>query len=154
MESTKSYQLLNEKLMTTFIGFAMFKGSFLFPLLNDVVEKIIPAGIPQFLKKFHVCMRCLRKPPEDPSGPSVLSMDDLEFGFIICLVASAISSIFFVIEFLIWPRENKKRRKNEIKKGKCAKIHPIDLETTPSEILSCAKNYQEIYKKFRIKSRS
>lgn len=69
---------LDEKLMTTFRALGMSKNSFLFPLLYDVTERLIPTGIVMHLRKLHTWI-IYRKTGnvEEPSGPSVLSMDDL-----------------------------------------------------------------------------
>jgi hypothetical protein len=89
----------------------------------------------------------------DEEGPSVLSMDDLMFGFVICFVASGISFVFFVAEFLLWPRENKNRRRREIKKAKCAKVFPVDFEpgTKVRGYLKKNKNFEKVYEQFRVK---
>lgn len=75
------------------------------------------------------------------------------FGFVIWLGACGISSIFFIGEFLFWPLKNRKMRRNEIKKAKCAKVHPINPEQSASQTLNNAKHCEKILKKFRVKQK-
>jgi len=74
--------------------------SFIFENLNNMFERIIPVGIPMYLENYHTWM--LYKKYESVSGkdPTVLTLDDLGFGFILWLGACGISIFGFFMEIL------------------------------------------------------
>ncbi|KAL7015192.1 hypothetical protein ACKWTF_016332 [Chironomus riparius] len=87
--------------MNTIPGaFAMTKNSILYPYFEDVMEKLIPSGIPQYLPDFHAFLLYGNYKNLDMETLKVLTLDDLSFGFILWLIACAISMIGFLIEIV------------------------------------------------------
>ena len=77
------------------------RNSFIYDILNQVLEKIIPAGIPQYLVKYHESNMYKEYVPIVDNSPRVLTVDDLEYGFVLWLGACGISVVGFLLEF-IW----------------------------------------------------
>ena len=77
--------------------------SFLYKTLNQILEKMIPAGIPQYLVKFHESNLFGTFVASVASGPSVLTIEDLAHGFVLWLGACGVSFIAFFLE-LMWFR--------------------------------------------------
>jgi len=76
--------------------------SFIYKHLNLILEKLIPAGIPQHLYELHKFMLFKKYEPIMDSGPKVLTIDDLSFGFVLWLGACGISVAGFVLEMLMF----------------------------------------------------
>lgn len=91
---------LKETLFSDNVGLVMPPNQYLYWLIEETLQKIIPTGIPQHIKNFHleVCY-----PPKDVEevGPQVLTIDDLNYGFVIWIVAIFITLIAFFFEFLM-----------------------------------------------------
>lgn len=69
-------------------------------LVHEVMLRLMPSGIPQYLHKYlmEFEFRPLYAPPKENR---VFSLSDLEFGFIIWLIAIGISIFVFFLE-LLW----------------------------------------------------
>ena len=78
-----------------------YKHSYLYDIFNQVMDKIVPAGIPQYLIKYHEFNMFKVFVPAEPSPVRVLTVQDLEYGFVLWLGACGISSTGFLLE-LIW----------------------------------------------------
>lgn len=89
----------NEKYKVS-CGYQLPKYNFIFQPLNELLKKMIPSGIPQHLYEYvkWFIARPADKEVEDPRR--VLSMFDLEFGFVLFLIAIAASFIVFLWEVL------------------------------------------------------
>jgi hypothetical protein len=83
-------------------GLFTSQNSFIFYPINKILEKIIPAGIPQHLYDLHLLMMFKKYEPVLNSGPKVLTVDDLSFGFVLWLGACGISVAGFVFEILMF----------------------------------------------------
>ena len=96
--------------MNTLSGFLTFRRFlFLEPLLGEVMERIVTAGIPQYFDKFYTDS-FLRKYEEiNENSPKVLTLDDLFFGFSLWLSACGISIVGFLLEILIHSVDQKLR---------------------------------------------
>ncbi|CAG9810542.1 unnamed protein product [Chironomus riparius] len=66
---------------TTLIALLMLRNSFLTEIINDILEKTIPFGIPQYLMDFHHLMLFKHYEKVIVKVPKVLKVDDLGFGF-------------------------------------------------------------------------
>lgn len=98
--------ILMEEIFVTFpVALKLRKNHYLFGIINEVMERIVPSGIPQFLHNFHRWndfLRIMIDPPQKQT--EVLTMNDLGFGFVMWLVACAISTFGFIIEITMWPK--------------------------------------------------
>jgi hypothetical protein len=93
--------ILNQRFFVTSVGLATSNNHFIFPLADDVMQNLISAGIPQHLEKFHIdSILHPYQDDDDAKEPIVLSIDDLNFGFIIWLVTSGVSVAAFIFEIL------------------------------------------------------
>ena len=76
------------------------RNSFLYKTLNEILEKLIPAGIPQYLIKYHEVNLYGSFVPTVVGGPNVLTIEDLTYGFVLWLGACGVSVAAFLIEIL------------------------------------------------------
>lgn len=91
----------DERLITFPMGIIFHRNNFLYRLTEEVMEKVIPAGIPQYLFEFHQWMAIRRKITiNSVKGPRVLTLGDLNFGFEIWLSACGMACVGYVMEIL------------------------------------------------------
>ncbi|KAL7024281.1 hypothetical protein ACKWTF_012972 [Chironomus riparius] len=96
---------LKQKLFSYPIGFITYKNYFMNELIEDTLQLMIPAGIPQYLYEYHRWLKFGRVHVDRKVGPKVLSIDDLSFGFVLWAVACGLSAIVFCVElFGLWLR--------------------------------------------------
>ena len=71
-------------------------------LLEKTMRKLVPAGIPQYIRK--TVYDFLSKFAQSPTakGPKVFSFKDLKFGFVIWLIAISIALAVFIIEIVLF----------------------------------------------------
>ena len=81
-------------------GLGMVKNSFLYPIFDEVMRKLIPSGIPQYLPAFHSQLLYGTFIESGEHLPKILTLDDLAFGFIMWMIACGISVASFVGEML------------------------------------------------------
>lgn len=91
---------IKENLMSYQLGLATSWNSFIFSTAQKAIRQLIPTGIPQEVKKFHL-ENLYHARQDDKRGPNVLRLSDLSFGFLIWLVACGVSSVVFMIEFFV-----------------------------------------------------
>lgn len=95
---------LKERLIGSTIAVGVARNNFLFPLLNEVFDQLISGGIPQHLKKFHderlMYVRRVRAQKNETIKDS-FTMDDLDYGFKIWIITCGVSSLVFLLEFLV-----------------------------------------------------
>ncbi|KAG5671218.1 hypothetical protein PVAND_001427 [Polypedilum vanderplanki] len=91
--------LENERLKKS-IALSVFKNNILQHQMNEVIDRLIPMGILKFLSDYGrwYVNRPVDAEIEDPR--KILSMNDLEFGFVIFLGALAFSIVVFICELL------------------------------------------------------
>ena len=87
-------------------GLGMVKNSILYPIFDEVIRNLIPSGVPQYLRKYHERLLYGIYEELEEKAPKVLTLDDLEFGFIIWLIASGISIAAFLSEIFRFYIEN------------------------------------------------
>jgi hypothetical protein len=104
--SNQSLIELDETLLTTQVGYFFYRNNYMFHLTNRAVGALIPAGIMQNLNEYHFWFTEGKPEAEEDEGPSVLSVTDLSFGFVIWLAACGISTFIFAIE---WSKPRIKR---------------------------------------------
>jgi hypothetical protein len=78
------------------------RNSFIYDVLNEVLEKLVPAGIPQYLDRFHIESLFKNYNPFIDSSPKVLKVADLSFGFVLWLTACGVSTCGFLAEKLMF----------------------------------------------------
>lgn len=79
-------------------SFLTVRNSFYYGILNQVLDKIIPTGIPQYLIEYHSFLIYKKHEPIDDSEPRVLTVDDLCFGFVLWLGSCAVAIVGFFFE--------------------------------------------------------
>ena len=87
----------NSQLSVLYTG----KNSFIYNTLNELLEKVVPAGIPQYLVNYHEANLYGKYESFVRYGPTVLTYEDLAHGFMVWLGACGVSFIGFLLE-LIW----------------------------------------------------
>lgn len=131
---------LKQFLMTSLMGLTTFRNNFLFHTVNDVMELILPAGIPQYWYDFHIWSCYKRVTIDMPSDePKVLSFYDLQVGFILWLGACGVSFIVWLIEMLLWPQvknEWTKKSQERIKKDSSVELKVDDRSIRKAEFSS------------------
>lgn len=78
------------------------RNSFLYLKLIEITEKLVPAGIFQYLFKFHESNLYKQFKADESNSPKVLSFDDLAHGFVLWIGACGASTTGFVLEFLVF----------------------------------------------------
>jgi hypothetical protein len=112
---------LDKPFITMPVAMVTFPNHFMFQVINEVMEKIIPAGIPQYWYSLQKWERYIKTRVKIRSLEELksLSLDDDGFGFVIWLVACGVSSAVFLVEMLSWPWVKVKWARNwKIRYGK------------------------------------
>ncbi|XP_070508928.1 uncharacterized protein [Chironomus tepperi] len=81
-------------------SFLTYRNSFIYDILKEILEKIIPAGIPQYLVEYHMEQVYKKYEPIENNEPKVLTVDDLTFGFVVWLGSCGIAVLGFIYEIL------------------------------------------------------
>ncbi|KAL7011826.1 hypothetical protein ACKWTF_014475 [Chironomus riparius] len=74
--------------------------SFMYRTFKDVMERLIPAGIPQHLYEYQELKMFKKYEPENHKNPKVLTVNDLLFGFVLWIGACGMSVVGFMIEII------------------------------------------------------
>lgn len=82
-------------------GACVWKNNHFYWLMEYTFRKIIPAGIPQYIKKSIAESYMKQTFDKNVKIPKVFSFKDLEFGFIIWLASCSMAFVVFLME-LIW----------------------------------------------------
>lgn len=96
----KSKSHLKELLFSDAYGLSMASNSFLFEQTEDILQNLIAGGIPHHLFNYYISYLNRRQAPI-LSGPKVLNIDDLSYGFIIWLVACSFAVLMFILEVFV-----------------------------------------------------
>jgi hypothetical protein len=101
-KKTSLHKIIPELFHTVPIVVELQKECILYELLNDVMRQAIAAGIPQhFWKNEQEVMFNVRpKLRITEDNRRILSLYDLEYGFVVWLIACGISTAVFVVEFV------------------------------------------------------
>jgi hypothetical protein len=92
---------LKEALFTDTVGFVMRRNHFLYWLTEETLRDLINGGIPQYIENFYLEWFNSQASIIDKNDPKILSIDDLNYGFVIWSVAISITLIVFIAEFLM-----------------------------------------------------
>lgn len=90
---------LEEVLYSTSLGFGVPKNCFLFHIIDKVVQDLISTGIMSNIYNQYMDYRYFAPPQKEPK---VLTVDDLEFGFVLWLIAALVSFVMFLSEFFLF----------------------------------------------------
>jgi hypothetical protein len=88
---------LEQNVFCTTLGMALTKNHFFYFLLDKIVQDLSSTGI---MQKFRRDVYSPDKVSLDRKKPKVLSTQDLEFGFVLWLIALTIPTSCFALEFL------------------------------------------------------
>jgi len=97
-----SPKILNQGLYSYQTGIGLLPNHFLYDLTEDVMQRFIPMGIIQYMHEFHKWMNFRTDINKPSNEPTVLTIDDVAFGFYICIGACGVSIIAFIVEILIF----------------------------------------------------
>jgi hypothetical protein len=92
--------LLPETLITKPIGLAIDKNHFLFDLIEDTLQRILAAGIPQHSSEFHKWVLYRRNTASMSSDSKSLTLKDVAIAFNLWFITCGISIFVCVCEFL------------------------------------------------------
>lgn len=92
---------IKKRLMNSNNGISMNPNNFLFHLLSDSIFDLNSGGFPQFLKQLYLHYHLLDSKSPILRGPQVMTVDDLNYGFTIWIIASGVSVLGFFVEFLM-----------------------------------------------------
>lgn len=90
---------LNEVLFRYPMGLELRDGAYIFEIVEETLQLIIPFGIPQHSVELHK-WKWHRKFDAEPKRPQVFTLDSLLFGFVLWLIACEISILWFLIELI------------------------------------------------------
>lgn len=85
-------------IMTRQIGFGMDRNYYFYSLIEETLQQLIPTGIVKHLNDYHQWVLYERYDSEKNVGPKVLTMTDLEFGFVLWLIACLMCIAGFLLE--------------------------------------------------------
>lgn len=98
MDCQCSNRILNEILATVQIGLAVDKNHFLFDLIEDTLQKIIPFGLVNHFIDLHKWILYRQDKDVSESEPKVLAIQDLSFGFVVWLISCIFAIAGFIYE--------------------------------------------------------
>lgn len=88
------------------LGISFLNNNFMFELTEDVMSKLVAGGIPQYFAKFIETF--ILRPQNIVEEVEIIkcTLEDLEFNFVIYLIACGISSFVFLLEILFYRLKN------------------------------------------------
>lgn len=92
---------INNDLYSLIKGIGVWRNNHAYWLMEDTLRKIIPAGIPQYVRKKAFGFFFKEANQQKTKIPQVLTVNDLKFGFVTWLITCLIAICAFVIE-LVW----------------------------------------------------
>ncbi|KAG5669524.1 hypothetical protein PVAND_017411 [Polypedilum vanderplanki] len=110
-----SLSIMDNERITELMGFSLFGNNILQVHLNDIISQLIPSGIIQHLNEFGVWYFFRRLFIEDEDSRRILSMTDLEFGFVIWIISLSLPITCFIIEILNGNYEKLRKKAKGIK---------------------------------------
>ncbi|KAL7015538.1 hypothetical protein ACKWTF_016505 [Chironomus riparius] len=129
-KSKSWYRLTDLAVETTQSGFLMAKNNFFFQVIDTVLQKFLQAGIIDFLITERIQPGMQLAVVKEPL---MLTINDLNFGFIIWLGFCGASILGFFVEILFFILKKK------FKKPKLIKVKPAKVHSEISIILSIQK---------------
>ena len=90
--------LKNFKFVDDSMNFGITRNSILYDSLNEVIEKLNPSGIIQYLINYDSWVTYNKFDTATVKVPRILTFNDLSFGFVLWLIACGISIVGFAVE--------------------------------------------------------
>jgi hypothetical protein len=156
MHSTKPYNLLADNLVTTFYGLGLEPLKPWYDLFVTKIEQLREAGVFDHLisksKKNQIQV--------DDSGPKVLTMKDLEIGFVIWLIMLGVSCLVFAGEHLMnciqpfyeyWRHKVNNKPKRVVKPKKQAKPKPVKRPKIKAKLAKTSRQMKVAWNEQEIK---
>jgi hypothetical protein len=97
----KSHAIMKGSKLTVEVVIPVSRNHFILDPLNHVISRFTPAGIPKYLADYGRWFYHCPLPEEDTDTRRILSLDDLDFGFVLFLAAAGFSLLVFFGE-LLW----------------------------------------------------
>ena len=97
-----AYTLKGFWMTPTLTTLATPRNSLIYDVLNEILEKLVPAGIPKYLEDFHTQLLFKAYKPVVDGSPKPLKITDLSFGFVLWLCACGASASVFLVEVLVF----------------------------------------------------
>lgn len=94
---------VNERLFQVPLGLLFLKNNFIYYLYDEVIQGLTTAGISQHLWKIYKYDKYSVDREPLTKSPSILTLNDLSYGFIIWLVACGLAACVFIGEHA-WPK--------------------------------------------------
>lgn len=93
-------KVMIQKITNDPVGVCTLRNNYAFKLVEGTMSNLIQGGISQYMIDYlyNFEVKPLVDPPREPS---VFSLSDLEFGFVVWLIACGISTAAFTVE-LLW----------------------------------------------------
>jgi hypothetical protein len=104
----RSLPIMQNERLGKIMSFYMMSNSILFHQINDILKRFVPAGIPKHYEEYGLwyLYRPFDEIITDPRR--ILSMSDLEYGFVLWLSACLVSFLCFLCELLTFGLEKLK----------------------------------------------
>lgn len=106
LKESPPYSVLNEKVISDYVGFAMKANNFVFAPMNRKVAQFIESGLARIIVDKYLC----NKRFADVSGPKVLSLEHLNAGFMVWIALVIVSICAFICE-VCWKHISKLKSK-------------------------------------------
>jgi hypothetical protein len=96
----KSLITMTGEKVTKSLALSMRRNNMVFGLLSETVNRLIPSGILQHLSDYAKWFFARKLIEDQPSSLIVLSLHNLEYGFVIWLCSCAVAVFVFFCEFM------------------------------------------------------
>ncbi|KAG5670623.1 hypothetical protein PVAND_000871 [Polypedilum vanderplanki] len=97
-----SLPIMKNERGVTYSAFTMFKNHMLLEHLNYFLNQLIPSGIPKFLSDYNIWYLYRPYDQEIKDSRKILSLYDLEFGYVLWLFACFVSFVAFLCELCVF----------------------------------------------------
>ncbi|CAG9811049.1 unnamed protein product [Chironomus riparius] len=130
-KSFKWHKIPNYKLQVSLTGFILAPNNFIFHILDDLIQKLMPAGIIDFMID-----SCLTNSSKivDSKQLSALSVDNLTFGFVIWFGFFLLCFPVFLLEIITWKVFEWIKQKPTDRVGNNVKLDSTDYQEVKKEI--------------------
>jgi hypothetical protein len=93
------YKIPNYSLQVVHAGFVLRPNNFFFDVLDQTVQKLISTGL-----MYYIVNNCTLFQPKRniPTNPSIFSLENLSFGFVIWSGCYVLCCVAFIIEMVVW----------------------------------------------------
>ncbi|KAG5669302.1 hypothetical protein PVAND_017190 [Polypedilum vanderplanki] len=96
----KTLETIKNERISKSITASMGKNNLIIYELNKLLNQLIPSGIPKYLSDYGFWLKFRPRDEVIVDTKKILSLNDLEFGFVIWLVSISIAILVFVVEIL------------------------------------------------------